>query len=306
MPDILKQSALQNSNDVLNSQVLGGSVLQNHSNILDINKLCFAPSELFGEEIAKGFGIIAEPFINFNLTEYFSRNMIAPRDIYQDYSFEGSIDKTLAGFIKLKNPTINPLYFDLLSTVPHKRPDILIDSGTIKDYYEIKPNSPSGRYAGRRKLSAIDTYMNTYGLPYVRGPLLDIPEFVIGRTAITINGVTVPIQVSLNFETVNGLILYKVCIETQWRLILNAKHVFELLEAIVELLKDIITRTGDVFEELAESIKDLPWRDMGMAILVVLAIIGGSVLVVALAPKIAAALALSVPVATAAILLKLS
>lgn len=50
-----------------------------------------------------------------------------------------------------------------------KRPDILHDDGTRKDYYEIKPQSPTGIPDGMIKLVEIVAFMKGLSLPYKPG-----------------------------------------------------------------------------------------------------------------------------------------
>jgi hypothetical protein len=273
MGDVLNANALKNSDAVLSNKAISSSSLSNTPNLQEEAKLCFAPSELFGEDIAKGFGIIAEPFISYKLTPFLERYGVAPFDLYQDYSFEGSIDKTYVGFLRIKNPSLSPSVINKLLTTPLKRPDILIDNSNLKEYYEIKPDSPSGRSAGRSKLANIESYYNNYSLPYKRGQLFNPPSnILIGRTEVSSGGTRIPVEVSFDLRLDNGLILYKLCIKTKWRLILALGLVYALLKAIIDLMRSMISGINEFADKIKNAIKENPLETLGIVTVAIIVI----------------------------------
>lgn len=301
MADLLNANALRNGDAAISSKAVSNSALSNAANLQEEIKLCFAPSELFGEDIAKGFGIVAEPFISYKLTPFLERYGVAPFDLYQDYSFAGSIDKTYVGFLRIKNPSLSPDVINRLSTTPLKRPDILIDNSKLKEYYEIKPDSSSGRSAGRSKLNEIEDYYRRYSLPYSRGSLFKPPsDILIGRTTISAAGTRVPVEISFDLRLENGLILYKLCIKTKWRLVLALELVYELLRAIINLMRDAISGLSEFVKKIKNAIAENPLETLGVvavAIVVVAILIIGFPEVEALAlilARLAPALAVSI------------
>lgn len=119
------------------------------------------------------------------------------------------------------------------------RPDLLNDDGSRKDYYEIKPLSPSGAAAGVEKVAEIASFMALLGLPYVAGvtysPSKDIPimsGLVLGE----------PLTVSLNVQRfVPGIVTYTVCLSGNLAEILAKVALAALLAWIViELLPIIV------------------------------------------------------------------
>ena len=252
-----------------------GSTPSKKVNLEEI-RLCFAPSELFGTEIAQGFGIVAEAFISFNLTPYLIKYGVAPFDLYQDYSYAGSIDKNYIGFLRLKNPNLSARVIQRLLNTPHERPDILIDNKKLKEYYEIKPDSQTGRSAGRKKMRSIADYYYKYSLPYSVGRYFNPPsELLIGRTVIYSGKTQIPVEVSFGLRLDNGLILYDLCIKTKWHLILELVHelLLKLLRAIIDLIRQAIASMRDFINKVINWIEENPWEALGMAGIAILTII---------------------------------
>jgi len=152
--------------------------------------------------------------------------MIAERFIEQDYCdtfgcdpittyFDNFNPTQYRDFLVAHNPSLGSgakaVALAAASVTGIARPDIMCDDGVRKDYYEIKPLSPSGVTAGLRKLTAIQAFMAVLELPYVPGttysPSKDIPimsGLVLGE----------PLTVSLNVQRfAPGLVTYSLCLE---------------------------------------------------------------------------------------------
>jgi hypothetical protein len=176
-------------------------------------RLCFPPSAFSPtDQWASGFGTIAERFIqqDYCTTPGISCIRGPMGTVYIDnYNPKEYID-----FLKAHNPSLNALPYaaKLAAYVAagFKRPDILSDYSTSKEYYEIKPLSPSGVTAGAGKLAFIVGFMASLGLPYRAGttysPSKDIP---------IMSGIFLgePLAVFLRVQRfVPGIITYSLCL----------------------------------------------------------------------------------------------
>lgn len=262
----------------------------------EIVKLCLTPNDFFGSDrkrtakeniikdgdtdpdkkldsIASGFGLLVEAYIALNLIGYFKIKNVSPLDIYYDDSVAGSKDLALVGFLRRKNAHVSDEAISQLGKSYLKRPDILIDSKLVKAYYEIKPDSDSGRYKGRIKIQKISAYMDRYEFPYTIGKDLGIDEIEVGNTALSTQGRSIPIGLTLSLKCVNGVILYKLCIETDWEFIISNQKTFELLKTIYLPIAEEIVRTppkesekknavNEQIDRLIERISKIPVADL--------------------------------------------
>lgn len=259
-------------NNILNYVKLDNSILdfpkpldiskKKDDNNYNLVKLCFTPNELFGAAIAQPMGYIAERIISFQLVDFFTQNKIVVNDIYTDYSFAGKIDKELIGFLIQKNPTISKEAIDEISISPIKRPDILISSNKLKVYYEIKPNSSNGKSKGRKKLESIGSFFSKYNLLYKKGSLINgLREFNLIDTTLKINDKIIPFKATFTFNQEDGLILYKICITTDWEFIINTGNTDLVLHELYKFFKDIIEKQIKIKEKinnLLDNLSDIP------------------------------------------------
>lgn len=171
-------------------------------------RLCFPPAAFTNPQFGSGFGTIAERLIE---QDYCDTLGCAPTTTFID-NFNPTAYRA---FLVSHNPSLRSrgkaIALAVASATGIARPDIMCDDGARKDYYEIKPLSPSGVAAGLEKLAEIAAFMAALGLPYVPGtiysPSKDIPimsGLVIGE----------PLTVSLNVNRfVPGLVTYSLCLE---------------------------------------------------------------------------------------------
>lgn len=90
-------------------------------------------------------------------------------------------------------------------------PDLLTDDGTITEFYEIKPNSPSGIVDGIEKVTKIGALMGFFNLPYVPGT-----KFNSDKKVLIFKGIMFEIEVKVFFHFFRlqaGLIVYDICVE---------------------------------------------------------------------------------------------
>nr|AWD72296.1 hypothetical protein pH8NP2_p022 [Polaromonas sp. H8N] len=168
---------------------------------------CFPVSMFQTSNFASGFGTIAERMIENDYCDTFA---CSPSITYKDDNNPTEYRK----FLVDHNPTLatKPLSTKLAGwvTLGISRPDILCDDGVRKDYYEIKPFSPSGAVAGVGKLALIVGFMADLKLPYVPGttysPSKDIP--IMWGTMLGSQ-----VGVSLNVQRhVPGIVTYTICL----------------------------------------------------------------------------------------------
>jgi Domain of unknown function (DUF4157) len=198
-----------------------------------VGKVCEPPGFWLGLPQAAAFGIIAEKLIE---NDYVGKMGVIPHaTVTFDNAFAGPIDPEYAAFIVAHNPGLPSWAVVFLAAVSVRRPDILADSGPLKEYDEIKPNSLPSIADGWAKMVEIPAYMTRLGLPYRRGsaftPTASIPFY-----ATMLPG-GIPFRLSLNvWRLAPGLILYELCIETDWAKLALAAVVAALIAAIIALL----------------------------------------------------------------------
>jgi hypothetical protein len=110
------------------------------------------------------------------------------------------------------------------------RPDICTFTPSRREYYEIKPLSPSGVTEGIIKLAGLVTLMRNLSQPYIPGrtylgnPSIPMMKGFIGPY---------PLAVSLKVELkAPGLLLYQLCLEGALREILEFMAMAALLAYI--------------------------------------------------------------------------
>ncbi|KAB8141585.1 DUF4157 domain-containing protein [Chloroflexia bacterium SDU3-3] len=197
--------------------------------------LCYNPGHAFAPNplLASAFGIIAHKLI---AADYLARMGAGASDVYFDDSFAGPIDPKFSRFIKRKNPGMGRFARAFIATTL-KRPDMLIHDATRQEYEEVKPASLSGVTSGIRDLTIIDFYMNLIALPYVYGtsytPSSHIP---IGSTSVG----GVPVEFSLGvWRYRSGLIVYQLCIRTDWLKVTLFAAVAALIALIIAFFPEL-------------------------------------------------------------------
>lgn len=202
-------------------------------------RMCFPPSAFEDPQFGSGFGMLAERYIEH---DYCDTMGCAPGTVYIDnYN-----PLAYRQFLIAHNPGLSSgakgAALTAASVTGIARPDILSDDGARRDYYEIKPLSPSGAVAGTEKIAEIAAFMTLLGLPYVPGvtytPSKDIPimsGMVLGE----------PLAVSLNVQRyVPGIVTYSLCLEGNLAQILAKVAMAALLAWIVAQLLPVVVAGG--------------------------------------------------------------
>lgn len=173
---------------------------------------CLAPSEIPGinSSEASTFGWVAEELIYMDFCRQYSCVSTFPPQYFKDNNNE----KEYLNFLAANNPTFSSykqdeLFNRLRGEELFKMPDIMVHKITDRAFYEIKPNSVTGRRDGKMKVAYLSATYDYYKLPYKTGITFSPQNHRIGFWG---NKLTVTLQVD---RVAPGLILYKICLESR-------------------------------------------------------------------------------------------
>lgn len=246
--------------------------------LTDFETVCFAFSEIFGKAIYDGMGLVAEKFIAHELRPFLEQQNIASEDTFLDDSIGV---RRYTDFLHEKNPDLSRNSDSILKKAV---PDILIHSNKLKEFYEIKPDSADGRSAGREKLrDLIDIYSNPRcNLPYQEGRKFIPPDHIeLGVAIIEVDGFAFPVKIALGLRKSGALILYELCIGTNWKLVLFAEAVETLLYGVYKVLKGMLTKSKEFFDKLRDEIEKEKEAELPVAAYGALTIVLGAILLAA-------------------------
>jgi hypothetical protein len=192
-----------------------------------VSKVCNPPSAWFSLggvpnlPAAVAFGAIAERFISTNII---ATTATAPGNFYLDHPLAGPIDPFYVAFIIRKNPGLSAFQKAALALMTVARPDVLLHQAPIFQFEEVKPNSVAGRAAGRAKVNTIQTFFTGLGTPYLAGFTYTPPPPIL-ITSGSIGGVPITVYFEIMRDR-NGLLVYEICVETDWLLVSVAALAF--------------------------------------------------------------------------------
>ncbi|MFZ0603261.1 MAG: hypothetical protein WAN05_18250 [Roseiarcus sp.] len=184
---------------------------------------CFAPSFGVSPETAALFGLIAESTIAaFYLRE---RRKIfffpVTNEDYADFTAGWANVTLYTTFLKERNPFVSvSQLLDMRRKLGgddsgslFKVPDLVTHSGSVRQFYEIKPNSLSGVAAGNEKIANIDAFNAYFHLSYLPGTAWSPNQRILLYDGI-IETVEIRVKVFFHFFLLQpGLIVYELCIE---------------------------------------------------------------------------------------------
>jgi|GEM_PF-5367961 hypothetical protein len=158
-------------------------------------------------------------------------------DIYLDTFELIPIDPSYAAFIISHNPSLGAVKKVFLSVTPLKRPDYMIDRPGLTEFDELKPDSIPGVIEGMEKIYEIAAYMSLLGLPYTFG-VTYTPTPMIPLFSFSLGGM--PVNVSMKFTRKrSGLIVYEICIETDWSKVAKAALIALIVILLILILKGL-------------------------------------------------------------------
>jgi hypothetical protein len=176
---------------------------------------CIAPSEILTPQASSAFGSVAEITIASDYLSFVGRTAIFPASTkdFVDYTPGFGNVPMMIAFLKTNNPKLSVSKVASLSGAGlTKVADIITHDSPIQTaFYEIKPNSVDGRFAGRIKVASVDALMTALSLPYVPGTIY-MPDKSIRFFSGMVLGS--PLELFFHFKrTAPGLILYEICAE---------------------------------------------------------------------------------------------
>ncbi len=195
---------------------------------------CIEPSLVLTRGAASAFGQFAEGLVApFYLENVFRPAFfpLPPALDFMDISHGFGNRSLYAAFLGSKHPTLSQSELANLSENKLvKIPDLLIfDPVHRTEFYEVKPNSASGRLDGDAKVARVHALYQSMSLPYVPGvqwdPDVRIPVFT-GRLL----GIEVDVDFHF-FRFQPSLIVYEICAEGKLKPLTNAE-----IAAIVALV----------------------------------------------------------------------
>jgi hypothetical protein len=176
---------------------------------------CVAPSEIPGFTQSSPFGAVAEQIITADYLRNVGRTTVFPASNkdFIDFSAGFGNSAIYAAFLGINNPKLSAIALANLSVgALLKIPDLMThDSGIRTEFYEIKPNSITGRVDGSTKIALIEALMIFHSLVYTPG-IQYSPNTRIKIFAGTPLGCK--LQVFFHFQRIApGLIVYDICAE---------------------------------------------------------------------------------------------
>lgn len=192
---------------------------------------CITPGEALSGSDVLELSDFAERLIDFDYC-----GLVGCRPFATDF-FDNPLAASYVAFLAAHNRALRTpatiAQLAILSQLQLNRPDILTHLPRRKEFYEIKPDSPSGRSDGRIKLLALNAFYGTFRLPYVEGSAyIPTPTILIGSRG----GITVTLE-ARRLRT--GLIVYSICFTGPAALLTAAA-----IAAIIAILLVLIASRG--------------------------------------------------------------
>lgn len=173
--------------------------------------LCKAPSDLVHENTVI-IGQIAEGIIQGDWQRHLGRSLVFPASTKDFADFTSGFANTTLyrAFLVGNNPQLSVIELLRLSAGLRRVPDFCThDIPRRADYYEVKPNSDSGRRDGRIKIAEIDALNANFSLPYKPGTIYT-PDKNVEYFNGTIGGQ--PHKAVMHFKRIQpALIVYEFC-----------------------------------------------------------------------------------------------
>lgn len=170
---------------------------------------CFAPSEVPGvsAQDAATFGAVAEDLI---YVDFHARYSGGPWELFRDANNPSSY----LAFLAYNNPSFDKQqqldYFRRLQEERLMRvPDFLVHRSAERSFYEVKPDSISGRSAGVEKVGTLLAVYKHYNLPYIAGRIYEPRD-----TALATLGSVLRVILRVR-RFADGLLVYRICLESE-------------------------------------------------------------------------------------------
>jgi len=175
--------------------------------------LCYAARAAAGPGRDSALGYLAHAILSVDLED--QQALTRNKDYFVDDSHAGDINKKFVRFLIKMNPTLPPASADLLRKTALPRPDIVAHRPPLLEFEEFKSASVTGGKEGRDAVQKVRKWMKEYQLPYIPGKTYKPPAKIeIFSTTIA----QYPIDFYLQPKRiVSGLVVYKYCIDADWK-----------------------------------------------------------------------------------------
>jgi len=196
-----------------------------------MDKGCYGAFATAGPRFAAALGIVAHRMIASDVEK--SLRLERGNDLFIDDQSAGPINPRYVTFLINKNPAIPDTSKDAIRAGGYGRPDLVTHYETVREFEEIKPNTPSGISQGLKDIRTYADWMESLSLPYVYGRAYAAWAKRIPLFEFKLAGL--PVTVSLLVERYSdGLLVYKYCFKADARLLKGAiVAVFILLLTLV-------------------------------------------------------------------------
>jgi len=187
---------------------------------------CIAPSLVLTDKAAKDFGAYAEAVIAGEYLRNVGRPAFFPQPPSMDFFdiSHGFGNRSLyAAFLGEKHPKLSQSMLAQMSDDGQaKIPDLVtFDAAKRTEFYEVKPKSSSGQYAGIAKIARVHALCQFFKLPYIPGVQWN-PDCRIQLFDGRLLGLEVEVDFHFKKEQ-PGLILYDICAKGKKRPLTNAE-----------------------------------------------------------------------------------
>ena len=167
---------------------------------------CIAPSEVPGISTseASAFGAIAEELIFADFCTHYTP---VSNQLFRDVNNPAGY----LYFLAINNPHFTQavqtdFYTRLRGEQLMRVPDFMVHTPLEKAFYEVKPDSPSGRLAGMDKVGTLQAVYPFYGLPYQPGIVFNPRDHLVAQL-----GTLIRVHLRVR-RAAAGLIVYQLCL----------------------------------------------------------------------------------------------
>jgi hypothetical protein len=204
---------------------------------------CIEPSLVLTTDAARQMGLIAEALIANEYRKDVGRLFfpLPPAKDFFDITHGFGNRSLYAAFLGAHHPGLSQSQLaQMAADKLVKIPDLMtFDPPRRTEFYEIKPNSDSGRRKGETKVAFVHALCQSMGLPYVPGTQW--------RPDVRINlftGRLLGLQVEVNFHFFlrqPGLLVYEICVEGKARALSNAEVAAIIALVLLAILASVLT-----------------------------------------------------------------
>lgn len=232
---------------------------------------CVAPSEVPGISSAETsvFGQIAEDLIYADFCESYGTGS---KELFRDSHNPSAYLLFLAHNNPHFDRWLQEDYYGRLRREKLGRvPDFIVHKPTEKAFYEVKPDSASGRNEGVEKVGILSAVYQFYKLPYAPGSVFQPKSHTIALLGNTLKA-TLKVR-----RPANGLLLYKICLESEKEIELAT-----LVVLLQYIIREINRQKGSgKFRpiDLVPAVKSLKTTDWARDLGIPMAVAGGAAMV---------------------------